>query len=392
LEISVVHPSLNKTGGAERYCLEMINTLTNLGHTVNLYTIDKTDWIKLREKHNLTADPEKEHYLQEKTLTPDGLFSWIRTASAYMWLLIEGTEESEICINNYGEIMPFFAQVSVVHSVPMSSITENNYGIPLWKLIQRLYNYIYETMKPYHSEIIVTNSSYNAGRINHRGKKEIIYPPVKLPSSGQEEKNGEILTVARLKTGKNLSRVAEIASNSRNRFNVAGHSEYGSERLIKQLRDFKNIEVYVNPRRDKIIELMTRCSVYLSTQNDEAFGIAIVEAMSLGCIPLVYRGGGPWTDILVENEEYGLCYSTSDEAVEKIRMILMDETRRAKLRENGVIRAQAFTDNVFRQSFTDFMNRLEPREKQDHRIYKWYRKIKSIKEGVRERVSIRAPL
>jgi len=82
LEISVVHPSLNKTGGAERYCIEMINTLTNLEHTVNLYTIDKTDWIKLREKHNLIAEPDKEHYLQEKTLTPDGLFSWIRTASA----------------------------------------------------------------------------------------------------------------------------------------------------------------------------------------------------------------------------------------------------------------------------------------------------------------------
>jgi hypothetical protein len=55
----------------------MINTLTNLGHKVNLYTIDKTDWIKLREKHNLTAEPDKEHYLQEKTLTPDDLFSWM---------------------------------------------------------------------------------------------------------------------------------------------------------------------------------------------------------------------------------------------------------------------------------------------------------------------------
>ena len=138
--------------------------------------------------------------------------------------------------------------------------------------------------------------------------------------------------------------------------------------------------------------MMNRCSVYLSTQPDEAFGMAIVEAMSLGCIPLVYRGGGPWSDILLENEEYGLAYSTSDEAVEKIRMILNDETWRRELREEGIIHAHDFTDDVFRQRFTDFMNRLEPREKQDHRLYKWYRKINSLKEKVKQRTSILAPL
>ena len=60
-------------------------------------------------------------------MTPEGLFSWIKTATAYTWLLIKSTEESDICINNYGEIMPFYAHVSIVHSVPMSSIAENNY-------------------------------------------------------------------------------------------------------------------------------------------------------------------------------------------------------------------------------------------------------------------------
>ena len=148
----------------------------------------------------------------------------------------------------------------------------------------------------------------------------------------------------------------------------------------------------MNPHRTKIIELMNQCSVYLSTQKDEAFGIAIVEAMSLGCIPLVYHGGGPWTDILLENEKTGLGYSTSDEAVEKIRMILMDETRRAKLRENGAIRAQAFTEYVFRQSFTDFINTLEPMEKQEKRLYQLYRKLRRIRENIGERVSIQAPL
>lgn len=34
----------------------------------------------------------------------------------------------------------------------------------------------------------------------------------------------------------------------------------------------------------------------------EAFGIAIVEAMSLGCVPVVLRAGGPWHDILGDTQ------------------------------------------------------------------------------------------
>lgn len=392
MEISVVHPSMNKAGGAERYLIDMIKCLQTLGHRVSLYTIDKTDWTTLHQTHNLVVDPNSEHYLQDKPLTPDSVFSWLKTAIVYTWLLIRACEESDICINNYGEIMPYFAQVSVVHSVPMSSITENNYDIPFWGLMRRIYGYVTGILKPYYSEVVITNSLFNASRINHTGRVTVINPPVQLPSTIQAEKNGEILTVARLKPSKNLNKIAEIAAYSKNRFNVAGRTEYGSERLINELRNYKNIEVYVNPRRERIIDLMNRCSVYLSTQPDEAFGMAVVEAMSLGCIPLVYRGGGPWSDILMESEDCGLAYSSSDEAVEKIREVLMDEDKRRTLRENGVIRAQTFKSSVFRERFTDFMNTLEPTEHQERRIYRWYRRMKSIRKGVRDRVSILVPL
>ena len=125
MELSIVHPSLNRAGGAERYCVEMLDTLVMNGYNVRLYTIDKTDWELIQRTHNQSVKPRKETYLQSKPLEPDGVLSWIRTALAYTLLLIQASEESDNCINYYGEIMPFFAQVSVVHSVPMSSIKEN---------------------------------------------------------------------------------------------------------------------------------------------------------------------------------------------------------------------------------------------------------------------------
>ncbi len=390
MEISVVHPSLNKAGGAERYCLEMIDALVTHGHRVRLYTIDKTDWDMLRRTQNLTASPSVEAYLQSKTLAPDGLFSWLRTANAYTWLLIRGCEEAELCINNYGEIMPFFADISIVHSVPMSSTSNNSYGIPFWDIMRRAYQYIYGFMdERYGSERILTNSRYNAERINKNKKVEVIHPPIQLPPRRHAEKNGEILTVSRIKQSKDLLKIAEIAASSpRYKFNVAGKTEYGSERLIRELRSFKNITVYANPRRDDLLDLMNRCSVYLSTQRDEAFGMAIVEAMSLDCIPVVYRGGGPWSDIFEEEEDVGLAYTSTEMAVEKIKEIMTDDMLRRRLRENAGDRVQEFTSERFRTRFLGYIDQVEPHERQDNRFFRLYRWMESMRKRVRESVGV----
>ena len=388
MEISIVHPSLNKAGGAERYCLEMIDTLVSHGHRVKLYTIDKTDWEMLRRTHSLAASPSVEAYLQSKTLAPDGVFSWLRTANAYVWLLIRGCEESELCINNYGEIMPFFADISIVHSVPMGSNSNNSYGIPFWGIMRRVYQAIYGFMDTrYGSEKIITNSRYNAEKINKQ--VTVIHPPVQLPPRRHVEKNGEILTVARIKPTKDLLKIAEIAASSpRYKFNVAGKTEYGSERLIRELRAFKNITVYANPRRDDLLDLMNRCSVYLSTQSDEAFGMAIVEAMSLDCIPVVYRSGGPWSDIFGEEEEVGLAYTSTEMAAEKIREIMRDDMLRRRLRENAERRAQDFTSERFRARFIGYIDKIEPHTQQDNRFFKIYRWMESMRSRFRESVRV----
>ena len=376
---------MNRAGGAERYCLEMLDTLVMNEYNVKLYTMDQTDWELIQRTHNLSVKPREEEYLQSKPLEPDGILSWIRTALAYTWLLIRASEESDICINNYGEIMPFFAQVSVIHSVPMSSIRENNYGIPLWGLFRRAYVAIFGYLDERHgSSVIITNSKYNAEKINKNRTIRIIHPPVQLPHITQVEKNGEILTVSRIKLSKNLRKIAEIASDSpRNRFNLAGKTERGSERLINELRRFKNIEVYTNPSRDTVLNLMNNCSIYLSTQRNEAFGMAIIEALSLGCIPVIYRDGGPWLDIFEEKEETGLSYTTTEEAINKITHILEDEELRTRLRDHGVERAKVFSSENFSANFLEFIDKLEPQGKQDNHIYNTYRRLVALRKRIR---------
>ncbi len=83
------------------------------------YTVDKTDWEKLGKIQGISTRPDKEIYRQEKKLEPSNLFSWTKTAFIYTWLLVRAREESDLSINNYGEVLPIISDISIVHVVPV---------------------------------------------------------------------------------------------------------------------------------------------------------------------------------------------------------------------------------------------------------------------------------
>ena len=115
--------------------------------------------------------------------------------------------------------------------------------------------------------------------------------------------------------------------------------------------------------------------------------MAIVEALSLGCIPVIYRDGGPWLDIFEEQEDIGLAYTTTDEAINKIKRILDDEELRNRLRENGVTRAKAFTAKTFRARLLEFITLLEPEEKQENQVFRSYRWLIKLKRRLRKPIT-----
>ena len=128
------------------------------------------------------------------------------------------------------------------------------------------------------------------------------------------------------------------------------------------------------------MELMKHSSILLSTQPDEAFGMAIVEAMGMGCIPVIYRSGGPWTDILEEKEgETGYAYETPAEAAKHIEQILGDSELRTRLRENSVKKSRDFNEEKFRIQIQNVIRNIEPERKED-RLTTIYRLIKRIDE------------
>ncbi len=78
----------------------------------------------------------------------------------------------------------------------------------------------------------------------------------------------------------------------------------------------------------------------------EHFGIAVVEAMSAGVVPVVYGRGGP-KEIVVPGES-GLHFLTADELVERTLQLAADDGLERRLAEGARSRAKAFSPEAFR--------------------------------------------
>jgi L-malate glycosyltransferase len=91
-------------------------------------------------------------------------------------------------------------------------------------------------------------------------------------------------------------------------------------------------------------------------QHLEHFGMATVEAMARGCVPIVMRRGGQ-TEV-VEHGSNGFLWETVDELHEATVQCIRDSSLRARLARQGRLDAQKFS----REAFISAMSALMPAE------------------------------
>jgi glycosyltransferase involved in cell wall biosynthesis len=161
-----------------------------------------------------------------------------------------------------------------------------------------------EKFKKLENVRLVANSLWTAKKIENvfRLDPTVVYPPVnvdEIPLAGQErersavavgrfhrEKKYEVIIKAMplIKALKKLYIYATLEDRS-----------YYEEllHLVHQLGLEDRIHLLPNPDRNSIVEILRRCQFYIHANPNETFGIAIVEAMAAGCIPIVPSTGGP---------------------------------------------------------------------------------------------------
>jgi glycosyltransferase involved in cell wall biosynthesis len=100
------------------------------------------------------------------------------------------------------------------------------------------------------------------------------------------------------------------------------------------------VSIHVDAPGSVLSELYGRTSVYWhatglgedperSPQRQEHFGVAVVEAMSAGAVPIVYAAAGP-AEIVADGVE-GFHFRTVSELVERTRTVIADPELRSSL-------------------------------------------------------------
>jgi glycosyltransferase involved in cell wall biosynthesis len=202
----------------------------------------------------------------------------------------------------------------------------------------------------------------------------VVYPPVDVENFQslyrRKERENLVVTISRFRPGKNLEAIPTIAKHVDARFVIIGQSDQASASTInavrvlaKKLKVQNRVQLLTNEPRSVLREQLSNAKVLLHTQFFEAFGISVVEAMASGCVPIVPDVGGPWLDILDQEQgRYGYAYRSPKDAAETIGLLMEDEGLRREVVSRAYRRAEVFSTSIFTRNMLRLVEKVHARK------------------------------
>jgi glycosyltransferase involved in cell wall biosynthesis len=375
LKIAIIHSFFEEAGGAEKLSLEMYMALRDLDYEVDLYTayLSERAWEVLTSSMNGIPRPIVLGEPLINRLFSRALLLRRLLAASYLGRRIRKLRHRYDLIIETQSNVPFrWADASYVHFpfvYALKFYLEHQYRL---RLYERAYNSLVIWMARALSDSskpVMTNSTWTAKYIREAYGNQrvyVVHPPVNAEelSSLNGDRGRIVLTVSRIDWGKKVTEIPEIARLlPEAEFYLVGATGPASGPVIRELKrraeGLSNFHLETDVPRSRILELMSQASVYLHPPFPEHFGIAIAEAAAAGLVPVVYRDGGGWTDI-VSRIDKGLGYTNTKEAASIIRSLLNDLGRLKALSARAREVAKGFSYENFKERLNEVISSLSP--------------------------------
>ncbi|MGC9069491.1 MAG: glycosyltransferase [Thermoprotei archaeon] len=210
---------------------------------------------------------------------------------------------------------------------------------------------------------VFTNSSWTAGMIEklYGSAPKVLYPPVKVDtflSKEEIKRDNSAIMIGRISPEKRYEEVIKAISltNMKPKLRIVGGlipTNKAYMLAIKNLAEKLNVklEININAKHEQIKELLLKSKILIHSTREEHFGIAVVEGMAAGCVPIVHKSGGPYYDI-IDKGKYGLYYDNIKELAQKIDFILQNEYAWKKMSELARSRSKMFDEENFKKIIT----------------------------------------
>ena len=216
---------------------------------------------------------------------------------------------------------------------------------------------------------IVCNSSLTHSYVEkawQRNDIKIVFPPVDIDKFEPLQKEADsIALVGGIYRGKRPEFVIEALKKCKTRpvlhiVGITGRDPQYTDvlrTLIKSLGLEQQVFLHPDAPLEELKQVVGQSRAIISACEREAFGIAVVEGLAAGCVPIVLKSGGPW-DHIIEHGKYGFGYSTEEELAEKIDTLLSDEDTFKEYSVAAQGRAKHFSDAEFRAKITEVVRDL----------------------------------
>ncbi len=224
---------------------------------------------------------------------------------------------------------------------------------------------------------IICNSKFVKKHIDNKlGKKKtvVIYPAVDNLSYAMSEKEKIILSVGRFTANMNAKK-QDVLLEAFKKINLihkdwklilTGGMREEDRTLVNSLKKQAEglpVKILENIDYKTLVELYNKASIYWHAtgfgedilqypERTEHFGISVVEAMSTGCVPVVFAAGG--LPEIVGDDNYGLTWKTVNELIERTDDLIKDSKLYDYLSKQSRLRA----DNFSYQVFFDSLNKI----------------------------------
>jgi len=342
----VFSPYFDTWGGGEVYTLSFAAALHQLGYHITLAApssqvlADASKYLDI----SLQAEVNPQAYI---TLTsPNHIWSKYRLTKTYdlVFFLSDGS-------------LPFlFGHTNIVHfQVPFTSL-------------KRTFTTSLKLATIHH---IVCNSRFTSTVIDRRLRvnSTILYPPVRLINAKHQSKQNIILSVGRFTQTMHHKRQDILATAFKKLIDqglknwqlvIAGSTtEKGSNQLVSKLKtELKGypVEILTDISYAQVRDLYAKSKIFwLATGYDvnqtkhpehvEHFGIATVEAMSAGCVPVVINQGGQ--PEIVTDGVNGYLFNKVNELVSKTNQLIKKPQLLSQISQEAISRSHKFSSDQF---------------------------------------------
>jgi glycosyltransferase involved in cell wall biosynthesis len=314
----IFHPLLEVGGGAEKLALEMHRALLELGYESRLITfvIDEERLEKTVELLTPGFKPVLDVYelpLYSELLDTlmlgltRGRLVRLRRALLIKTLLSHVRRNpGELFIDTASHV-PTPVDIAYVH-VPLVLPSVNT------GLVRKTYNWLVRRVADSltgDTGLVLVNSSWTRrvfeSVYGSRYRVRVLHPPVDVEYfySNNAKRDKLIVTVSRFSPEKKLESILTVARHLTDyKFYIIGSATRASGKVLAELRrriernGLENVEIKTNMPRVELKAVLARAMFYLHPPYPEHFGLSVAEAVAAGAIPIVYKDGGAWTDIV----------------------------------------------------------------------------------------------